>query len=81
MDHENVVVEVVAQMAGREAGSITPATRLAEDLGIRSIDRIELMAILEERLGIALSDRDVMLAKTVSDLVAMTSPAVTAPGP
>jgi acyl carrier protein len=72
--HEQVVVEVVARMTGRDVGAITPTTRLAEDLGIRSLDRIELLALLEERLGATLSDREVMLAKTVGDLTAMAHP-------
>ena len=74
MEHESVVLEVVARMTGRDVGSITPTTRLAEDLGIRSLDRIELLALLEERLGVTLSDRDVMLAKTVGDLVTIAHP-------
>jgi acyl carrier protein len=78
MDHEKVVVEVVARMTGRDVGAITPTTRLAEDLGIRSLDRIELLALLEERLGVTLSDREVMLAKTVADLTAMAHPAAVA---
>jgi acyl carrier protein len=68
MDREKVVVEVLARMTNRDVGSITPTTRLAEDLGVRSLDRIELLALLEERLGVTLSDREVMLAKTVADL-------------
>jgi acyl carrier protein len=74
MEHESVVLEVVARMTGRDVGGITPTTRLAEDLGIRSLDRIELLALLEERLGVTLSDREVMLAKTVGDLVTIARP-------
>jgi acyl carrier protein len=81
MEHTQAVVEVIARMTGKDAGGIAPTTRLAEDLGIRSLDRIELLALLEERLGVTLSDRDVMLAKTVADLTAIASPAVTAAGP
>jgi acyl carrier protein len=79
--HEHVVVQVVAGMTGRDAGTITPATRLAEDLGIRSLDRIELLALLEERLGRTLSDREFMLAKTIADVAALASPTAAVPGP
>lgn len=78
MDREKVVVEVLARLTNREVGSITPTTRLAEDLGVRSLDRIELLALLEERLGVTLADREVMLAKTVADLAAIARPVAAA---
>jgi len=78
MDREKVVVEVLARLTNREVGSITPTTRLAEDLGVRSLDRIELLALLEERLGVTLADREVMLAKTVADLAAIGRPVAAA---
>ena len=74
MGYHDVVLEALARMTGREVSNLTTTTRIAEDLGIRPLDRIELLSLLEDRLGVTLSDREVMLAKTVGDLAAIAAP-------
>ena len=73
MGSHEVVLEALARMTGREVRSLTPTTRIAEDLGMRPLDRIDLLSLLEDRLGVTLSDREVMLAKTVGDLAAIAA--------
>jgi acyl carrier protein len=58
----------VARIAHLPVERVSDASRLSEDLGIRSLDRLELAVSLETRLGVKLSDASVMKARTVADL-------------
>ena len=68
MSRQDVLRGVVADKSKRPAASINTATRLAEDLGLRSLQRIELAVLLEQKLGMPVSDDVVMTAKTIGDL-------------
>jgi acyl carrier protein len=58
----------VAETAKRPVRDIQDDTRLAEDLGLRSLQRVELAVLLEEKLGMPVSDDKVMSARTIADL-------------
>ncbi|MFN4142527.1 AMP-binding protein [Aestuariivirga sp.] len=47
---------------------VGPDTELAGDLGLDSLAQVELLAAIEERLGIALDEEQLSAARTVSDL-------------
>ncbi len=79
-DVSDQVNQAVARVAKRDAGTIEGTARLAEDLGVRSLNRIELAAILEDAMGITLEDVDVLRAKTVDDLVAVVESSTNATG-
>jgi acyl carrier protein len=49
---------------------LTPETRLQADLGLDSIDLVELLGTLEDRLGVTLEPAVGRGARTVGDLVA-----------
>jgi len=68
MTNDEIIRRAVAETSKRPLGSITTASRLAEDLGLRSLARIELAVMLERRLGKAVRDDQVMTAVTVEDL-------------
>jgi acyl carrier protein len=61
---------VVAGLARRPVAAVASASRLTEDLGIRSLERVELAVLLEERLGRPVPDQWVMTARTVGDIEA-----------
>ena len=63
------VVELVATIADRNVNSISDAADLSADLGIDSIDRIELAMDLEEEFDIRICDDDIGGARTVGDVV------------
>lgn len=70
MDSAAEARRAVAAITHRSEHDITPSMRLSEDLGIRSANRVEIAAMLEESLGVVLTDRDVLGARTVADLAA-----------
>ena len=71
-DELDAITRMVADMSGRDPADITPNTRLTEDLGIKSANRMEIVARLEDEIGVQLSVSDVLRAKTIDDLVERT---------
>ena len=71
MDVTTVVIELIAKVAKRQSAEIALAQKLAEDLGLKSISRIELAALLEDRLGKPIGNFEIRKPKTVADVVEM----------
>ena len=67
-----VVAGEVARLAGVPAEHVRKAMRLREDFGLRNLDLLELLLVLEERL---LLTREIAIDRvaTVGDLVAAAS--------
>ena len=63
------VIELIAAIAYMGVNSISDASDLSADLGIDSLDRIELTMDLEEEFDIRIRDDDVEGARTVGDVV------------
>ncbi len=59
----------VAGLTGQEAVDIEPSTHLVTDLGIGSLQLVELRLLLEERGGMKLDGDRLAKAETVQDLV------------
>lgn len=62
---EKRVVQLVAKVFSKEESQITRETRLLEDLFAKSIDIIELTAVLENEFEIEISGADSRRALTV----------------
>jgi long-chain acyl-CoA synthetase len=68
---EGDVEDVVARYAANR--SITPETTLGE-LGLSSLDRIELLVALERRFGVTIDEAGYLAANTITDLKALIAP-------
>ena len=53
---------------GIDVSNATPESKLNEDLGVDSLDAVELVMKLEERFEIKIPDSDSERVETVSDL-------------
>ncbi len=62
------VVELVARLAGRAPGEIADGARLAEDLGLGSLDLVQLTALLEEEYQVEVDDTMVQELASVADV-------------
>lgn len=71
---------LVAAFAKRPLVEMTGSTRLTEDLGLRSIKRIELGVMLEDSLGCPVSDALIMSVKTLGELEARLAVAAAGAG-
>ena len=65
---EKEVIEIIQEFCCVD-DEILLDTNLADDLGLDSLDMVEITMELEERLDISLEDEEVANVKTVSDLV------------
>ncbi len=65
------VTGIIAKVAKREPSDISPDTRIAEDLGIKSVGRVEIAAHIEDQLGINLGNFEIRKPKTVGEVIAL----------
>jgi len=70
-DTLEIVIGAIAAFCKCEKSTITPETKLAQDLQMRSVARIGLAADLEERLGVKITTFDILKPKSVQDIVDM----------
>lgn len=61
----------IAKIAKRDLADISSDLRLAEDLGIKSVGRIELAALIEDELGVVINNFEIRKPKSISDVIAM----------
>jgi acyl carrier protein len=70
-DTNQAVCEIIAKITKRDIAEILPDHKLAEDLGMKSVSRIELAALLEDRLDIKVDNFEIRRPKTVGDVMVM----------
>jgi len=63
------LVEVLAKLAGLEADKIGDEDRLREDLGLDSLQSMELLSRVSDQYELDLEVEDVMDVETVGDVV------------
>ena len=61
--------EIMVNTLGCDEDNITMSAKIAEDLGIDSLDAVELVMAVEENLGIKIPDEELPNMKTVEDIV------------
>ena len=70
-DTTSHLTELVAKVAKREPADIVPELRLAEDLGVKSIGRVELAALIEDTLGVVIGNFEIRKPKTVGEIITL----------
>lgn len=70
MDHTERIRQIAAERLGTDPDRVQLHSRLVEDLGADSLDRVELLVTLEDELGIEVPDEVVEALNTVGDVVA-----------
>jgi acyl carrier protein len=63
------LTEALAKELKRDPASIQASHKLREDLGLNSLDAIELMFKVEEEFDLAIPDADLQKLVTVGDLI------------
>lgn len=63
---------LLSAVTGRQFGVLEPKQDLS-DLGLESIDRVRVIARLEQRLNRPIDERTAMGVKTVGDLLALAA--------
>jgi long-chain acyl-CoA synthetase len=65
------LAELIARVAGRSMGSLREDASLDADLGLSSLDRVELLSTLEDRYQVDLSETRFSALRTVGDVERM----------
>ncbi len=68
---ESPVAELIGRITGRSVGGLNAGTALDSDLGLSSLDRVELISALEDRYQVDLSETRFSAARTVGDVEKM----------
>lgn len=63
------VKEIIAETIGYDEAAILMESNLTEDLGMDSLDAVELNMALEEAFEISIPDEDLVKFATVADIV------------
>ena len=63
------LVKVLAEQLMVDPESITPETRIKEDLGADSLDILQIVMTFEEEYGITIPDDDLAGFETVGDIL------------
>ena len=65
------LAELITRVSGRKVPALREDARLDSDLGLSSLDRVELMSVLEDRYQIDLSETRFSTVRTVGELERM----------
>jgi long-chain acyl-CoA synthetase len=67
----NPLQELIAKVSGHSATALRPDAKLEDDLGLSSLERVDLLSELEDRYHVDLSETSFSAARTVGDLEQM----------
>ena len=59
----------VAQFIGQDLGQVSETADFSEDLGMDSLDRLELMAAVEKEYDVTLSDEELSSVSNMRELI------------
>ncbi len=65
---QQALVEILAESLCIDGGVLSAETDLFQDLGIESIELVNIVATLEERMGIALDVRQLLTLRTLGEV-------------
>jgi long-chain acyl-CoA synthetase len=65
---ESPLVDLIGRITGKQAMNATADANLDSDLGLSSLDRVELISAIEDRYQVDLSETRFSAARTVSDI-------------
>lgn len=64
------ILQILAEIAGADAASISENTRLADDLGLTSFDLADIVVSIEDEYGVSIPDEVFPTLHTVGDVFA-----------
>ncbi|TME13461.1 MAG: hypothetical protein E6I65_00890 [Chloroflexi bacterium] len=76
LDHDiDPITVIVAGLANVEASTVQPTARLSTDLDLDSLQRVELLGVIEEETGVFVDDDLLQPDTTVGELIALVEAA------
>jgi len=65
----NTVTEIAVELLSVDASAVTETATFAEDLEADSLDVVELVMAIEEKLGISIPEEDLEGIKTIGEAI------------
>ncbi len=75
---QKIVIDTLSSEFELEREKIVPPARLREDLGLDSLDGVDLIVALEKALSVQIPETDARQMRTVADIFAFIDKAVAA---
>ena len=69
MNIEEKIRKIICEQLGAKPEEVKPEADLINDLGVDSLDSVELVMAMEEEFNIEISDEDAEGLKTVGDII------------
>lgn len=66
---ENKVKEIIQDLSGVDLSELVPGAKLYDDLGIDSLDLLEIVCCIEKHFNIIVNDDDMYEVKTFGELI------------
>ena len=63
------ITAILADQLEADADKMTPATKIADDLGADSLDLVDLLMSIEDEFGVEIPDEEVENLTTIGDVV------------
>lgn len=67
---QDLALDILASVSKKEKASITPEKNIVADLGLDSPKQLQLLAEMEDKLHIEISDEEAARMNTVGDILA-----------
>ena len=68
-EREQIIIEIISDLSGMDIEDIKMDASLRNDLGIDSLDLIEIVMVIEQRFDIMISDELINSCRTVKELI------------
>jgi acyl carrier protein len=68
-EHWDKVVQIIVEQLGVKPEEIKLESRFVDDLGVDSLDTVELVMAFEEEFGLEIPDEQAERMKTVGDVI------------
>lgn len=68
-EFEKDIIEIIAKVAKKDPADLNLTTRLAEDLMLKSMSRIELAALLDSKFGMTTSNFEIRMPKNIEEVI------------
>ena len=69
MSKEQEIRNLIIEQLGLEADKVVDSAHLVSDLHIDSLDRVEMIMVIEEKFGIEIPDSEIEKLQTVGDVI------------
>ena len=63
------LADILERIAGADPASLTPDSRLIEDVGVDSLGFYEILIEADEQMGLKIDEKDLLTFRTVGDVL------------